>query len=182
MVACLPAYFLSILWSNPPFVFNIIGVSAAILQLIGFGLFFRATRNHLGKLQPTVRILVNVAGLFLLLKLLLQIISASPQMAILANEFRSIVIAYLHLVLIGIISLFFFAWFIEKRILSCHNFWATVALLFGYVCSELVLIYLPWNNSFVSINPAVLNQLLFAFSVLIVGGIGSMITSLFRPL
>ncbi|QLH31640.1 MAG: hypothetical protein HWD62_03660 [Cyclobacteriaceae bacterium] len=46
-----------------------------------------------------------------LLKLLLQLLSAWPSVALLAYGNRSYIIAYLHLVLIGVVTFFLIAWY-----------------------------------------------------------------------
>jgi hypothetical protein len=149
--ACLPAYFLSILWSQPNTIFNIIGFAAALTQLIGLYFFIPAIRTLLTQVRLTTqeRLLFLLSFVSLGMKSTLQLISAYPAAAAFANEFRSVVIAYLHLVLLGGISLFLIAWLIHKEVIPHNVAFALGLILIGFISSEVILAILPWNgNSF----------------------------------
>ena len=101
---CLPTYFLSILWNQPNMVFNIVGGLSALIQLLAFFYLLKDIKTYAKSFK--------IGGLFTLvliayfLKLVLQLISTFPSIALLAYHNRNFVIAYLHLVLLGFISLF----------------------------------------------------------------------------
>lgn len=108
--ACLPAYCLSVLWLSLPLWVYIAVAIAATAQLIGCFYLWKiiiAHKNHFTIQWP---IMAQRTGLLALLaltiKLLLQVFSTIPSLSDLAFGFRPIVIGYLHLVLLGIISLF----------------------------------------------------------------------------
>lgn len=147
ITACIPAYALSMLWAEPPFIFYIIGLIAALAQFIALGMMVNPIRQALtlenNLLEPAVKILFLLSFVALTIKLLLQIISVHPAVALFAEDFRSIVIAYLHLMLVGVISLFLIGWLIQKRILVKVR-WALMLLLTGFTGSEILLVLLPW--------------------------------------
>jgi len=109
-VACLPAYFLSILWAaiHPLLYWGV--VLASLAQTFAWLLFLRLI--HLNKEIIMQAFTKNARRLLLLsilacsIKISLQLLSVIPYLSTLAFGFRPIVIAYLHLVLLGVITLF----------------------------------------------------------------------------
>ncbi|HEX2535419.1 MAG TPA: hypothetical protein VHK69_16855, partial [Chitinophagaceae bacterium] len=107
-LSCVPAFALSLLWNGPPFIVYALGAAAAAVQLAG--LFFLAQ-----DLRPLLNVkgrpgfLLRLAAAAFAAKLVLQAASAFPAVARLAYLQRNFVIAYLHLVLIGFVSLAVFA-------------------------------------------------------------------------
>lgn len=170
-VACVPAYVLSVLFAKPGLAFNIAGGIAAAIQLLALGVFLeelkgmRATLKT--KLTPTSYLLLRVSFAALLIKSVLQLLSADPTLAQLAWELRPVVIAYLHLVLLGVITFFLLAWYIEMEYatpsLARKAIWF---LLFGFVTSEFCLVLLPWFNRLSEVAPL----LIFLFSLLLLAG------------
>ena len=90
------------------------------------------------------RLYLSLVALAFALKLILQITSAFPAIAQMAYEHRTIVIAYLHLVLIGVISFLLFAWYSERNLFE--TFTDLVIRCFGvcFVLMELILTTSPW--------------------------------------
>jgi hypothetical protein len=107
-LACLPTYALSILWHQPSIWFNVIGGTGALLQAIGLVYLIKDVRPLQWDKNLTNRLLL-LSFLAFVLKIILQVFSALPSFASLAFQNRNFVIAYLHLVLLGFISTFFFA-------------------------------------------------------------------------
>jgi hypothetical protein len=177
IACCLPAYFLSILWARPGMIFNFIGFVSAIGQLGGLFIFIKPIKRLLttAGMSRQEKVLFSLSFSALILKSILQLISAHPSIAVFANEFRSIVIAYLHLVLLGGISLFLIAWLSRKRIIRFGSPWVIGFMLTGFIASEIVLIMSPWNDTFFQIPGLVFSNLLFLFSVLLVFGVGLML-------
>ena len=119
LIACFPAYFLSTLWAMPGLVFNIIGLVAALMQLVAFIYFIKIVRSipasMIKNVSRTARLLFAVAFLSFILKLILQTWSAHPHIAQLAYEIRNYVMAYLHLVLLGMVTCFLLGWSLERK-------------------------------------------------------------------
>ena len=131
--ACLPAYLLSVLWTKPDlWVYLIAGISA-FMQLVALVLFARISIAFLpqfsSKLHTWTRILMLFAFTAFVLKILMQAVSAIPYFADLTYKLRHFIIGYLHLVLIGFVSLFLFAYFLQLGWLTLKNRWAKIGLV-----------------------------------------------------
>jgi hypothetical protein len=183
IACCLPAYFLSILWAQPSLIFNIIGFSAASLQIIGLCFFITPIQNFFrhSRFTPTEKLLFFISFFALALKSILQLISALPAAALFANEYRSIVIAYLHLVLLGGITFFLLAWLIRKRVIKQSLFWAICIVVVGFTVSEIMLIMLPWNSTLFHMPADIVSYGLLLFSTSMVLGIGLIVRPIFPP-
>lgn len=109
-LAALPTYFLSVLWWHIPLWLYAIVVIAAVCQLTGWVQLIILVKRHTtmirNKIPPFSRTLFIFFGLALSIKFLLQTASVIPVISRMAFGFRPIVIGYLHLVLLGIITLF----------------------------------------------------------------------------
>lgn len=103
--ACIPAYFLSILWIRPPAIFYIISFIAAATQLAGAFLVLRDFFRARGKWEVS-GIVISIAMLVFLAKNLIQLASSFPEVVDMATSRRNFIIAYLHMVLLGFVSLF----------------------------------------------------------------------------
>ncbi|MBK0402395.1 hypothetical protein I5M27_05325 [Adhaeribacter sp. BT258] len=144
--ACLPAYLLSILWIKPDFwVYLIAGISA-LVQLIALALFGRISLAFWPQLSDKLgfwsRSLMLLAFTAFALKILLQAVSAIPYFADLIYNIRHFIIGYLHLVLIGFISLFLFSWFLQMGWISMKNRMAKIGLvvfLLAFLLTEALL-------------------------------------------
>lgn len=124
-LSCLPAYFLSALWLPIPLLIYGLVVIAVGLQLTGWAGLLKllartkeAILSHTGK---TERALFVFSAIACSIKLLLQAGSVIPSLSKLAFGFRPIVIGYLHLVLLGVISLFILAMATHAGLLQQNN-------------------------------------------------------------
>lgn len=108
--ACIPAYLLSALWLPMSQLVYVLVIVAAIAQVLAWWLFLSACfkyRAEIRKLFPgNSQWLLLLAALATSIKLLLQLGSTIPSLSQLAFGFRPIVIGYLHLVLLGMFSIF----------------------------------------------------------------------------
>jgi hypothetical protein len=108
--AVVPAYFLSALWLDIPVWIYILVIAAAIAQIIGWIWFVSLIKKNRNLLKPkistTSKYILACPAVALSAKLLLQLGSTIPSLSDLAFGFRPIVIGYLHLVLLGVITLF----------------------------------------------------------------------------
>lgn len=105
-----PAYFLSTLWAYIPTWLYIVIIIASIAQLIAWillvNVLFKNKQQLLQNLSTQSKGLLLLSGIALTVKLILQLGSTIPSLSKLAFGFRPIVVAYLHLALLGVISLF----------------------------------------------------------------------------
>jgi hypothetical protein len=146
---CIPTYFLSTLWAKPGYIVNVIGAIAALIQSLGLIFLIKLIRENLHEIKQRFTaqsgVLLLVAFMSFTLKLFLQAISALPAIAQMAYELRPIVIAYLHLVLVGIISSFLFVWYLEEDLLGKRSVNGGVILyLVSFLGMEICLLLSPW--------------------------------------
>lgn len=143
--ACIPAYFLSALWLNMPSWAYAMIVLAAFMQLLAWILLivqliqkWSEFSSHYGHIAKWLLIFSGIAAT---IKFILQLGSTIPSISTLAFGFRPIVIAYLHLILLGIITLFLFAHFIDSKLIELNKttLTAIIIFVFGIVFNEFVL-------------------------------------------
>ena len=145
-VSCIPAFFLSVLWLDIPGWLYLLVILSAILQLVAFIIFVRDVIRIVPQIKKQVNLFLQVlflfAGMALSIKLVLQLFSTIPTISEFAFGFRTIVIAYLHLVLLAFISVFLLAYmFLEKIITPSKT--AIIAMIIitaGIFLNELILL------------------------------------------
>lgn len=145
-IACIPSYFLSVLWVKPGILFYVIALVSAMLQLIALVYFVLLGLELRAKITTTLlnwsKFLVLVVVFSFLLKIILQFFSAFPFFADLAYKLHDLIIAYLHLVLIGFVTFFLMTYFIERNLLKLNACTKTglALLLIGFFTIELILV------------------------------------------
>ena len=164
-IACIPAYFLSVLWNHPPTLFYFISGAAAFLQLCGLIYLFRAFPDRI-RMEGFPALLYKLAMIAFTLKIVLQLLSSFPLIADMAVQYRTVIVAYLHLVLIGFVTFASFA-FILKSVVRLNN--ASVhraVLLFvtAFLATELLMV-LPFVMDYFDVRLLFMNELLFFFSL-----------------
>jgi len=176
LIACLPAYFLSALWLNiPAFVYYLI-IVAVLFQLLGWWIMLRIInklsvdiKKHFPPFAKTLFLLFCVA---LTIKLLLQAVSVIPSLSQFAFGFRPIVIGYLHLVLLGVISIFIFSYTIGYSLVPVRPAFKTGVVTFvaGIIINEgLLMVQGISDMSYQPLN--ILNRLLLVAALILFSGI-----------
>lgn len=173
-LTCIPAYGLSILWLNLPIYLYTIVAIAATFQLLGWihllkQIHVKAFLIRLSKIQKTLLVaLVCTVSL----KFTLQSLSVIPAVSQLAFGIRPIVIAYLHLVLLGIISLFIiFQATLENWIKQGSVVIAGIIIfLSGFLLNEVTLASQGITSFFYILIPQI-EAILFFASILLVTGV-----------
>ena len=172
-LAGIPAYFLSILWVHLPVWLFALVIVAALLQVIGWWFFLQEMYMYKEQLKTifskTARWLFLIIGSALTIKLLLQLGSTIPWISKLAFGFRPIVIAYLHLVLLIIVSLFLLTFMYVNKLLqhTRRTTFALVGFTSGIILNETVLSIQGIAAFSYTVIPYA-DQLLFAIAILIV--------------
>lgn len=170
--SCVPAYLLSTLWMKMPSWLYGIVIIAALMQVVAWYMFIQILLQHRQLLKDKFSShgawVLILSAMALSIKLILQIGSTIPALGQWAFGFRSVVIAYLHLVLLGVISLFLLGFiFTEKHIkvtkLSTLGLWIFVA---GVFLNEFILllqgvasikyILVPYSNEALLITALIL--------------------------
>ena len=175
-IACVPAYFLSTLWLELPLWLYVITVIAAMTQVFSWFKFLvillKTRKNALENYAPLLRYLLLFVSFALSIKLLLQLGSTVPVISQLAFGFRPIVIAYLHLVLLAIITLFLLFYIYANHLVFINRKIKYGILLFsiGVLLNEIVLAVQGFASLSYIVIPFV-NQILFAVAVILFIGI-----------
>ncbi len=164
-LACFPAYFLSLPWLRMPSPVTILLILTAIIQLgawmwwwKGVHTFWKQVRREFPGIVRAALLLVAIATTS---KFILQIGSGIPALSQMVFGLRPIVIAYLHLVLLGMVSLFLVAWFyLHGGIATNRNVrWGIRLFAVGIILNELLLM-IQGASYLVQIYPSRLPELL----------------------
>jgi hypothetical protein len=186
-VVILLTYLLSLLGENITMLFNVIGGLAALIQLAvtiwifyPFAMAHRESRDHglhpsgiPAKVKPANLLLV-ISLTALGIKLVLQMMSAFPALTEMAFGRRNVVIAYLHLTLIGYVSFFLIYAYLRNGFLDgkwTGTGFFVVLLLAGFVLTEWVLVPGLWPASWVMLS----SRFLFAASLFLLAGAGGLL-------
>jgi hypothetical protein len=144
ILSCLLTYALSALWLQPPVIVYGIGLVGALLQFVAFVFVYRSINPNgiklLQKFSKPAMIFFVLTIIALTIKLLLQLVSVVPVAAQLAFDVRFYVIAYLHLVLIGVVSFFLLGWYHEQGYLKKLPWGILFLLVLAFVASETAMI------------------------------------------
>lgn len=174
--ACIPAYFLSVLWLKLPVSVFVLTVLSAFVQLVVWLLFLQQIKKYKNIIvNDNNRILRNLywfLGFAISVKLLLQLGSTIPEVSHFAFGFRPIVIAYLHLVLLAIISLYLLFYIYNNTLLPLSNsaLQGLVVFFLGVLLNELVL-GLQGVLSLAYIPIPYVNEILFGIALMLLSGI-----------
>ncbi len=160
--ACIPTYFLCVLWLKMNLVVYLIIVLSAILQVIALYLLVKEIKRNIPHVKSTsLKIGSNLFALSLVaftIKIVLQLLSTIPALNQLAYGFRPIVIGYLHLVLLGFITLFILAYATGIHVIQYNSRMVNGAIIFasGIIINEILLLFqgtaamelisIPFNN------------------------------------
>lgn len=138
----IPSYFLSTLWMEVPQWVNLMAYIAAITQLWAIKELWRflPRYNEISGIRE-IRWLIFLAISFLILKFLFQGMSAVPYLSEYAFGLRPIVIGFLHLVFLGVISLFIFGYGMHEQLIPENKLVKTGLKLFitGVILNEIIL-------------------------------------------
>lgn len=157
-------YFLSVMSAEPSItVVLLCGVGVALL--VGSVLVtWASVANQVNKIvsfSGSSRRLLLSCLLAYALKIILQVASVHPSVSILAAEVRFFVVAYLHLILIGVISFFLILWAAEQNIIKPLQNYHVALLVIGFAGSEVVMICIPLLGEYFNFLSVIL--LLFSF-------------------
>jgi hypothetical protein len=144
-LSCIPAYFLSTLWMKLPMWLYVLVVIAACVQFLAWILFLRHIKRYYVEIKSSMSKLLfyflMLTSISLTIKFGLQLASVIPRVSTLAFGFRPIVIAYLHLVLLAIISIFLISYFLSNQLIKLNRVsqGGTILLTVGVYATELIL-------------------------------------------
>lgn len=173
--AIIPAYFLSALWMDIPVWVYILVILSAIAQVAGWVWFVKLIRNNWSLLEPkfstTSKYILACSAVALTAKLFLQLGSTIPSLSDLAFGFRPIVIGYLHLVLLGVISLFLLgSMFSEDYFFTNKKSVTGVFVFAGAVILNEVLLMVQGVAAITYTSIPFINEMLLAAALLLFTG------------
>lgn len=174
--ACIPAYLLSVLWLQFPTWLLVIIFLAATSQLIAWANLYKVFRQQFKKFRGQISskglFLFSLIGIAFTIKLFLQLGSTIPLVSKLAFGFRPIIIAYLHLVLLGIITMFLLTYY--HGFLKKHRTASWTALLvfaFGVYSNEIALTVQGVASFSYTVVPRINDTLLAITAIILLGSI-----------
>ncbi|TBX67009.1 hypothetical protein EZL74_10145 [Flavobacterium silvisoli] len=175
--SCIPAYFLSTLWADlPPWLYALTAI-AALVQVFAWYKFLliiiRTKRDYLTNFPYFLRYILLFVAFAMSVKVLLQLGSTIPSVSKLAFGFRPIVIAYLHLVLLAIISLFILFYIYANHLIHSNKKIKLGVIIFsvGVLLNEVILAIQGVASFSYTLIPYV-DKLLFGAAIVLVSGIG----------
>lgn len=176
-IACLPAYALSVLWTDVSFVFNVVGFVASILQLISLLFLIKITKQVLPQLNwnSISKLLLKFAFIAYSFKIVIQIASSFPFIVGKSIALKPFfIIGYLHLFTLAFMSVLILLILVELKIIVFKNSFSKlgiVTFLIGVFITEMLLFTqgFIFLNGFSPINNY--NLLVLIFSAFMVIGL-----------
>jgi hypothetical protein len=173
--AVVPAYFLSALWLDIPVWIYALVIAAAIAQIIGWIWFVSLIKKNRNQLKPkistTSKYVLSCSAVALSAKLLLQLGSTIPSLSDLAFGFRPIVIGYLHLVLLGVITLFILGSMFSEDSFAANKRSVTGVFIFsGAVIVNEILLMVQGVAAITYTSIPFINEMLLAAASLLLTG------------
>lgn len=143
-MAVILSFFLSVLWVKPHWIFYVLGVIGAILQIGAFFVFFRMIKPFWKSAKPGFspfeKFLLKLAGITLVAKMLMQLISAHPYFAEIAFTYKDLVIGYLHWVFLGMVSIPLMVFLMAGGLLKASKLAFSIYIA-GFILSEALIFY-----------------------------------------
>jgi hypothetical protein len=174
--SCIAGYFLSTLWLDLPLLIYILTAISAIVQVVIWYLLFKTifkeNKSIIVTLPNYLKYLIAFISFALSAKFLLQLGSTVPAISKLAFGFRPIVIAYLHLILLAIISLFLLFYIYVNDFIAVNKKTILGLVLFsiGVVLNEVVLGIQGIASLSYTLIPNI-NEALFGIAILLFASI-----------
>lgn len=152
VISVILTYALAITWSTPYigiFILNSIGVIIQLLALIGLLQLIYEKRREVSSVFSTYTFMVFfIALLALSLKIVIQAVVVIPYMAEVSYTIHNFVIGFIHLLMLGSLSLFSFG-SISKMIERDLSHWGTWIFISGVVSTEFLLFvqgFMVWQG------------------------------------
>jgi len=182
--ACIPAYFLSILWME--FISNIyfLLIAAVIAQMIAWiiilKVYYKSRSLIRQKITNNGKILLILSAIAFTIKLILQSGSIHPELSHISYGFRPIIIGYLHLVLLGVTSIFLLGYIVSLQLITINKLLMSGIFIFvaGVIINELLLMIQGVAALSYTAIPYI-NEMLLVAAIILFSGILIMLISRF---
>lgn len=144
-ISVIPSLFLSFLWQDPNDLFRFIALTGSILTFatsLWFIISALPLLEHSKMIMPSVRYIFFLSFTAFILKMFLQSLTIFTPIGNAVFGDRPVIIGFLHLVLLGFVSLFILAYYAKKHILNIKLTITLYALYVFIICiilNEIVL-------------------------------------------
>lgn len=175
-VIVIPTFLLSILWAGLPMWLYLVALVSIAIEYVSWILFLVRVGSHMkiSHIDPKwVRLFFYCAIIALTLKFTLQTISVIPSLSQLVFGYRSIVIGYLHLVLLGGYTLFILGFLFYNDFMHTQLSTKIGAFIFlvGVIFNEFVLLGIQgFTALFTSVVVPYVNEMLLIAALMLFGG------------
>ncbi len=161
------------------FVLALLGSSAQFVSVL---ILLKEFRSYFMQIGCTLKkVLFGLAILALILKVLFQVVASFPLLnELVFNSKSTLIIGYLHIVMLGMFSLFFIWALLQQKIIEATKLfnWATWVFVLGIILSELVLFTQGVANYYWQYSLPNYYAILFSVSALMPLGITGMLASM----
>lgn len=168
--------FISYLWHFPKSVFvrsaAITGCIFIVLAIISFWSFLSSVKEYVKHMQPFIKKVGLLSLAAFVLKSLLQMGTIIPSLGKLVFGDRTIIIGYLHLVLLGFVSLYLLTHLLHNNTLDASRRFVRIAIMIfagGIIVNEAILMVEGFGN-LLMISNSNYNWLLWAVSIWLLCG------------
>lgn len=175
-ISAIITFLLSIVYLKLPIWLFVIMVAATVLQLVLWLILFvdiYKNNRHEFKVHPIfLQSIIKIIALCVTIKLVIQLLSSIPSLNKLVYGFRFIIIAYLHLVLLGIISLYLLFNIYSNKYLKLNNTikYGIMGFVFGVFLNELILAIQGFSAFGYVLVPKV-NEMLFTAAIIMLSSL-----------
>lgn len=145
-VSCFLTYALAVTWANPLPILFYINSSGVALQLVALFYFIKLAKDVWKQLQNqlevTPRLLFFLSFFSFGFKILIQSAVIIPAIAVVAYTIRNYAMGFLHLMLIGMVTLFLFGFATQMKLIRLDNLLGKIGVrvfIVGFILSEAVL-------------------------------------------
>tara|TARA_R110000868_G_scaffold60556_2_gene184807 strand:- start:14298 stop:15500 length:1203 start_codon:yes stop_codon:yes gene_type:complete len=137
-------FLLSTLWTKPALVLNVLGGMGAFIQIIALLFLMRSLRKKIPDFKNLFtsfqKNVFQTIVFLVVIKIILQLVSAIPYMANLAASYLDFTIGYLHLTFLGVVTLSIFFFIDYFKFFKIHST-PYYLYLFGFFSSEALIFY-----------------------------------------
>jgi len=161
---------------------NALGV---IIQLGAFVYFYKMLQSQISQfksaLDKTTKIVYGLALCSLILKVGIQLLTISPNLAEVSHQIRNFVIGFIHLTTLGIITGFLFGILLQNKILSPNSKVLKIGVkcfILGYIATEILLFLQGWLLFFGNGTISGYFQSILVLSILLVLGLALIMVSI----
>lgn len=146
ILSCFLTYALAITWSTPDTIIFWVNSIGVVIQTIAITYFIKILVGIKGGLKENLSLLTlrlwMIAALCFIVKVLIQSMVAIPYLATVSYTIKNFVIGFIHLLMLGTISMFLIGNFYQFYKVKTGIFkWGTGLFLTGFLGSELLLFF-----------------------------------------